>query len=79
MTNLLKSLKLRFIHNTDNPSFTSVWVCSLINGIPGNFTEVQLTYSWTEYTNHSQRSVGQSAQGKEMLIKTEMQQMVLSQ
>lgn len=63
----------------DNPSFRSVWVWSLTNGIPGNFTEVQLAYSWTEYTNHGQRSVGQSAQGKGMLVKTEMQQMVLSQ
>lgn len=49
--NCLKLLKWRFVHNM-NPSFSSVWVYNLTNGIPGNSTDVQLAYSWTEHTDH---------------------------
>lgn len=35
-----------------NPSFRSVWVYNLTNGIPGNSTDVQLAYGWTEHTDH---------------------------
>lgn len=49
--NCLKLLKSRFVHM--NPSFRSVWVYNLTNGIPGISTDIQLAYSWTEHTDHS--------------------------
>lgn len=49
--NCLKCLKSRFVHDM-NPSFRSVWAYNLINGIPGNSTDVQLAYSSTEHTDH---------------------------
>lgn len=62
--NCLKLLKSRFVHNM-NPSFRSVWVYNLTNGIPGNSTDVQLASLWLDRTHGSyQRSLGQSAQGK---------------
>lgn len=64
--------KSRFVHNM-NPSFRSVWVCNLTNGIPGISTDVQLAYSWTEHTDQT-KDLLVSQQKERSHLETEIQQ-----